>query len=82
MNWFVCEVLSHDETTWIRLVIWIILDDFTMHHGKIYFVECKLIINSLLIRMVCDSDSAISNCVDEVFDIYLRLPIRAERPSS
>jgi hypothetical protein len=51
-----------------------------VHHGKIYFVECKLIVNSLLIRMVGDSNSAISDRINEVFDNHLHVPSFCRTP--
>jgi len=46
-----------------------------MHYREVYFLECQAIINSLFIRMVGDTDLAISYGDNDIFNIHLCLSL-------
>ncbi len=66
---FAREILAEDQTTGVRPVVWVVLDDLTLQHAEENLVEGQAVSLRLLVRVIRDAHKALFNGIDDVPDV-------------
>lgn len=69
MDWLSGETVTVDQTTWVRLVGWIVFDDFTVQYAEENFVKGQTVCLCFFVGVVSDAYSIMTNSVNNVLDV-------------
>jgi hypothetical protein len=72
VNWNTRKGVAVNQTTGVRHIVGVVLDDLTLKHAEKDFIKRQAIGARFLIRVIGDSDPVVAYRVNDVFDVHIR----------
>ena len=71
MNGLTRDISAQNQAAWVRLVIRIILNDFALYYGRVYFFIGQVVIDRFFVCVVGYSYPTIANGIDYILYVHV-----------